>query len=104
MTADPSSRSPQSSLPLPAHNDRQPLTVKKAIGDLNFRQVIPFLLLESSISWIKNLFPSPGAFLFIMDVTKIYFYSTDVQKSVVYVRKCIPSSLMQNVEIVSEIF
>ncbi len=79
-------------------------TVTKAIGDLNFRRVIPFLVLESSISWVKNLFPSPGAFLFITDVTKIYFYSPDVQKSVIYVRKCIPSSLMQNVEIVSEYF
>jgi hypothetical protein len=59
-------------LSLPNH------TVKKAIGDLNFRRVIPFLVMESSISWVKNLFPSPGAFLFITDVTKIYFYSTDV--------------------------
>ncbi len=75
-------------------------TVKKAIGDLNLRRVIPLLVLESSISWVKKWIPSPGAFLFITDVIKIYFYSTDVQKSVIYVRKCIPSSLMQNVELI----
>jgi hypothetical protein len=60
--------------------------------------------MESSISGVENLFPSPGAFLFITDVTKIYFYSTEVQKSIVYVRKWIPSSLMKNVKFVSEYF
>jgi hypothetical protein len=60
--------------------------------------------MESSISWVKNVFPSSSAFLFITDDTKIYFYSTDEQKSNIYVRKRISSSLMKNVEIVSEYF
>jgi hypothetical protein len=77
-------------------------TVKKAIGVLNFRRVILFPVMERSISRVKNIFSSPSAFLFITDDTKIYFYSTDEQKSIIYVRKQIPSSLMKNVEIVSE--
>jgi hypothetical protein len=60
--------------------------------------------MESSISWVKNIFPSPSAFLFITDDTKIYFYSTDEQKSILYVRKQLPSSLMKIVEIMSEYF
>ncbi len=79
-------------------------TVKKAIGVLNFRRVILVPVMERSISWVKNIFPSPSAFLFITDDTKIYLYSTDEQKSIIYVRKQIPSSLMKNVEIVSEYF
>ncbi len=75
-------------------------TVKKAIGVLNFFRFILFPVMERSISWVKNVFPSPSAFLFITDDTKIYFYSTDEQKSIIYVRKQIPSSLMKNVEIV----
>jgi hypothetical protein len=34
----------------------------------------------------------------------MYFYSADEQKYIIYVRKRIPSSLMKNVEIVSEYF
>ncbi len=80
------------------------LHCKKAIGVLYFRRVILFPVMERSISWVKNIFPSPSAFLFITDDTKIYFYSTDEQKSIIYVRKQIPSSLMKNVEIVLEYF
>ncbi len=60
--------------------------------------------MESSISWVKNIFPSPSAFLFMTDDTKIYFYSTDEKIFIIYVRKQITSSLMKNVEIVSEYF
>jgi hypothetical protein len=60
--------------------------------------------MERSINGAKNIFLSPSAYLFITDDTKKYFYSTDEQKSIIYVRKQIPSSLMKNVEIVLEYF
>ncbi len=81
----------------------RPDTVKKAIGVLNFRRVIPFLVMESTISWVKNVFPSQSAFLFITDDAKIYLLNWWAKIHHIC-QKRIPSSLMKNVEIVSEYF